>query len=86
MGKADFGGILKQVCLEYAPDVQRGDYILVHVGFALGKVDPAEAERTYKALANLNQLTELQVESELGSTPLSRGIAPASPAEDALGP
>ena len=63
MGKTDFAGVLKQVCLEYTPDVVRGDYVLVHVGFALGKVDEAEAERTYRALAELNQLTELEVPS-----------------------
>ena len=35
MGKANFGGIVKQVCLEYTPEVEIGDYVLVHVGFAL---------------------------------------------------
>ncbi len=60
MGKTNFGGIVKQVCLEYTPEVKCGDYVLVHVGFALSKVDNAEAERTYKALAALNQLTELE--------------------------
>jgi hydrogenase expression/formation protein HypC len=69
MGKANFGGIVKQVCLEYTPEVSCGDYILVHVGFALGKVDEAEARRTYEALKELNQLTELEVESEVGSVP-----------------
>jgi hydrogenase expression/formation protein HypC len=59
MGKTNFGGIVKQVCLEYTPDVQCGDYILVHVGFALGKVDEEEAERTYQALKELEQLGEL---------------------------
>ena len=44
MGKANFGGIVKQVCLQYTPEVQPGDYVLVHVGFALGKVDEAEAD------------------------------------------
>jgi hydrogenase expression/formation protein HypC len=59
MGKANFGGIVKQVCLQYTPDAEVGDYVLVHVGFALGKVDEAEAERTYKALAEMEQLAEL---------------------------
>ena len=61
MGKANFGGIVKQVCLEYTPEVNPGDYVLVHVGFALGKVDEAEAERTYRALAELDQLGELEI-------------------------
>lgn len=66
MAKANFGGIVKQVCLEYTPEVNCGDYVLVHVGFALQKVDEAEAQRTYQALEELNQLTELQVQSEVG--------------------
>lgn len=61
MGKADFGGIVKQVCLEYTPEVEPGDYILVHVGFALGKVDEEEAERTYQLLAEMDQLAELDI-------------------------
>jgi hydrogenase expression/formation protein HypC len=61
MGKANFGGIVKQVCLQYTPEVQPGDYVLVHVGFALNKVDEAEAEKTYKALDALDQLTELSI-------------------------
>jgi hydrogenase expression/formation protein HypC len=65
MGKANFGGIVKHVCLEYTPEVNCGDYILVHVGFALSKVDEAEAKRTYQALEELNQLAELQIETEI---------------------
>jgi hydrogenase expression/formation protein HypC len=65
MAKANFGGIVKQVCLEYTPDVDCGDYVLVHVGFALQKVDEADARRTYQALEELNQLTELEVQSEI---------------------
>jgi hydrogenase expression/formation protein HypC len=61
MGRADFGGIVKQVCLEYTPEVTTGDYVLVHVGFALGKVDEQEAARTYSLLEEMDQLTELQV-------------------------
>ncbi|MEP6822457.1 MAG: HypC/HybG/HupF family hydrogenase formation chaperone [Chthoniobacterales bacterium] len=61
MGKANFGGIVKQVCLEYTPEVAVGDYVLVHVGFALSKVDEEEAARTYRALEELKQLGELDV-------------------------
>ena len=60
MGRTNFGGIIKQVCLEYTPEVQCGDYVLVHVGFALSKVDEAEAERTYQALEAMKQLGELE--------------------------
>ena len=61
MGKANFGGIVKQVCLEYTPEAVAGEYVLVHVGFALGKVDEQEATRTYKLLEEMNQLSELEV-------------------------
>jgi hydrogenase expression/formation protein HypC len=61
MGKANFGGIVKQVCLEYTPEAENGDYVLVHVGFALSKVDEAEAARTYQALERMEQLTELDI-------------------------
>ena len=58
-GRVNFGGIVKQVCLEYTPDAEPGDYVLVHVGFALSKIDEEEAARTYKALEELKQLGEL---------------------------
>jgi len=59
MGKANFGGIVKQVCLEYTPEVNIGDYVLVHVGFALSKVDEDVAARTYALLEEMKQLDEL---------------------------
>jgi hydrogenase expression/formation protein HypC len=61
MGRANFGGIVKQVCLEYTPEVEAGDYVLVHVGFALSKVDQDEAARTYRLLDEMKQLGELDV-------------------------
>lgn len=60
MGRANFGGIVKQVCLEYAPEAKLGDYILVHVGFAISTVNEEEAARTFAALKDLEQLGELQ--------------------------
>jgi hydrogenase expression/formation protein HypC len=59
MAKVSFSGMVKQVCLEYTPEVAPGDYVLVHVGFALSRIDPEEAARTYKLLEELGQLTEL---------------------------
>jgi len=59
MAKVQFGGVVREVCLEYVPEVQTGEYVLVHVGFALSRIDEAEAERTYQALRELGQLTEL---------------------------
>ena len=61
MGKANFGGLVKQICLEYTPEANPGDYVLVHVGFALGKVDEEEAARTYKLLEEMDQLAELEI-------------------------
>jgi len=68
MGRANFGGIVKEVCLEYTPEVGCGDYVLVHVGFALGKVDEAEAKRTYEALQSLNQLGDLETPEIIENT------------------
>jgi hydrogenase expression/formation protein HypC len=61
MARADFGGTIRKVCLEHLPEAGLGDYVLVHVGFALSRVDPEEAERTYRFLQELGQLEELQV-------------------------
>src|SRR5260370_399620 len=60
MGRAGFGGTVRKVCLEHLSDAGLGDYVLVHVGFALSKVDPEEAERTYRFLEELDQLGELR--------------------------
>src|SRR3954463_10445962 len=60
MGKANFGGVTKEVCLEYTPEAGLGDYVLVHVGLAISKVDQAEAARTFQALKDLEQLGELE--------------------------
>ena len=61
MGKVDFGGILKQVCLEHVPSAQIGQYVLVHVGFALSLIDEGEAQRVFEFLEGMNQLDELNV-------------------------
>ncbi len=60
MGKADFGGVVKQVCLEYEPEARLGDYVLVHVGFAIGRVDEEEAAKTLTLLREIQQLGELE--------------------------
>ena len=60
MAKVQFGGITREACLEYVPETQVGEYVLVHVGFAISRIDEAEAERTYQALKDLDQLTELE--------------------------
>ncbi len=59
MARVQFGGVVREACLEYLPETQVGDYVLVHVGFAISRVDEAEAQRTYRLLEGLDQLTEL---------------------------
>jgi hydrogenase expression/formation protein HypC len=61
MGKANFGGIVKKVCLEYTPEAKVDDYVLVHVGFALSTIDELEAARTYNLLKEMSQLQEIDV-------------------------
>ena len=60
MGMVDFGGVRREVCLAYVADqVQPGDYAIVHVGFAISKVDEEEAQRTFSVLREMSQLDEL---------------------------
>jgi hydrogenase expression/formation protein HypC len=63
MGKVDFGGIAKQVCLEHVPEAGPGDYVLVHVGFALTRLDEAEAHRVFELLDALKLLDERETPS-----------------------
>ena len=60
MGKVNFGGILKEVNLAYVPDVKLGEYVLVHVGFALSIVDEAEANQVFGYLQKMDELAELK--------------------------
>lgn len=60
MGKIDFSGVVKQACLAYVPEVQIGDYVIVHVGFALSKVDEVEAQKVFEYLKQMNELGDLQ--------------------------
>jgi len=61
MGTVDFGGVTRDVCLAYVADeVGVGDYVIVHVGFAISKVDEEEARRTFEALQEMSQLDELE--------------------------
>jgi len=60
MGRVDFGGIVKEVCLAYTPEVEVGDYVLVHVGFALNRIDEEEAHRVFEFVKGLGELDELR--------------------------
>lgn len=53
MGRVSFGGIVKQVSLAYVPEAQVGDYVIVHVGFALSTIDRAEAKLTLEYLEKI---------------------------------
>jgi hydrogenase expression/formation protein HypC len=55
-GKANFGGIVREINLAYVPEAKVGDYVLVHVGFALSRVDEAEAEKVFDYLRQMEQL------------------------------
>jgi hydrogenase expression/formation protein HypC len=67
MAKVDFGGISREACLAYVPEAAPGQYVMVHVGFAISAVDEEEAARTYKYLEEMDQLAEIQAETEPGS-------------------
>jgi len=58
-GQINFGGILKEANLAYVPEPKVGDYVIVHVGFALGVVDDDEARRVFDYLAEMDELAEL---------------------------
>ncbi len=59
-GKVNFGGIVKDVNLAYVPEAQVGDYVIVHVGFALSRVDEAEAKQVFEYLRQMEELAELK--------------------------
>jgi hydrogenase expression/formation protein HypC len=60
MGKVDFGGVSRRVCLEHVPEVRPDEYVLVHVGFALSRIDEDEARRVFEFLEQMDQLDELR--------------------------
>ena len=60
MGKINFGGILKEVSLAYVPEVKVGDYVIVHVGFALSRLDEAEAHKVFDYLKEMEELGGLK--------------------------
>ncbi len=61
MGTVSFGGITKEVCLAYTPDVKEGEYVVVHVGFAISKVSEEEARQVFQTLAEMGELGDLDV-------------------------
>jgi hydrogenase expression/formation protein HypC len=61
MGRVQFGGIQKEVCLSFLPEIQVGDYVIVHAGFAISQIDEEEAAKTFEILKQMGDLS-----SELG--------------------
>ncbi len=78
MAKVQFGGISKRICLEYVPEAQIGDYVLVHVGFALARIDEEEAKRVFEMLETIGGLEELDDPTD--APPLYRRIEPSAAA------
>jgi hydrogenase expression/formation protein HypC len=58
MGKVDFGGVLREVCLEYVPEIQVGEYAIIHVGFAISRIDEEEAQKTFELLREIDLLAD----------------------------
>jgi hydrogenase expression/formation protein HypC len=72
LGKVSFGGVIKEVCLAYVPEARVGDYVIVHVGFAISKIDKVEAHRVFELLREIDGATEL-------GTPPDRDADPQPP-------
>jgi len=92
MGKVEFGGIVKDICLAYTPEAEVGDYVLVHVGFAISRIDEAEAQEIFSFLEEIGNTLdegagdegrgtgEVQVsESSSSPFPVPRPPSPAPP-------
>ncbi|MDH3291202.1 MAG: HypC/HybG/HupF family hydrogenase formation chaperone [Gemmatimonadota bacterium] len=76
MGTVDFGGVRRDVCLAYLDeDIQVGDYAIVHVGFAISKVDEDEAKRTFEILKEMSELDELEWLGDVADRSLEGGTA-----------
>jgi hydrogenase expression/formation protein HypC len=80
MGRVNFGGVVKRVCLDYVPEIAVGDYAIVHVGFAISKIDEQTAQETLDAFRAMGVLEEeFRTEEEV----LARAaVAPQSPCPD----
>ncbi|MFQ5795863.1 MAG: HypC/HybG/HupF family hydrogenase formation chaperone [Candidatus Bipolaricaulia bacterium] len=59
-GKVDFGGVIREVSLAYVPEANMGDYVIVHVGFAISTLDEQEATQVFEYLRQMDELQELR--------------------------
>lgn len=60
MGRVDFSGVVKEINLAYVPEAKIGDYVLVHVGFAINTIDEEEANKVFEYLRQIQELGELE--------------------------
>lgn len=74
MGKVDFDGIVKDVCLAYVPEIQVGEYTIVHVGFAITRLDEASALETLELMRNMGVL-ETELDPEVAEREAANGAA-----------
>ncbi len=63
MGRVSFGGIEKEICLAYVPEAKEGDFVLVHVGFAISTIDEKEAGEVFRLLEEMGDLDGLEIPS-----------------------
>ena len=77
MGRVSFAGVVKEVCLAYTPEVEAGDYVIVHVGFAISKVDEEEAAKVFEYLREMDELGELDV-PQPGDSPDAPSAGPSA--------
>jgi hydrogenase expression/formation protein HypC len=68
MGKIDFGGVLKEASLAYVPDAKIGDYVIVHAGFAISRLDEEEAGKVFEYLKEMQELSELDEDHPAGES------------------
>lgn len=68
LADVDFGGIVKEICTECVPDAKVGDYLIVHVGFAIAKLDEAQAQKSLQLLSELSEYAEQQAPAALAES------------------
>jgi hydrogenase expression/formation protein HypC len=69
IGRVDFGGAIREVYLDFVPEAEVGDYVIVHVGFALSRLDAEEAERTFQLLLEMGALADEGLDAPADSDP-----------------
>ena len=79
MGKVEFGGIAKDICLAYLPEVQVGDYVLVHVGFAISRIDEQEAQEIFSYIQQIEELSDLEDSDLPGAAAAVRSTQESAP-------